>query len=171
MGPLVCCRVLRENAPSRPRRPGIVTPVLIRKWTDYIFSVPPPPLLFLLQTCYIQVKIVLQLVPNMLQIASEDIKQNVCIYVCMYVCLSVCLYVCMYVCMYVCLYCTCGSANLCLQLRMGWGSSSVGRVSDRHAADAGLIPRCGKGFFSKPQISEQTLLRCPYTPCGIVCMH
>ena len=42
---------------------------------------PPPPLPFLLQTCHIQVKIVLQLVPNMLQIASEDIKQNVCMHV------------------------------------------------------------------------------------------
>ena len=29
----------------------------------------------------------------------------------------------------------------------GWGCSSVGRASDRHAADAGSIPRCGKGFF------------------------
>ena len=59
-----------------------MTPVLIRKWTDYIFSVPPPPLPFLLQTYHIQVKIVLQLVPNMLQIASEDIKQNVCLCLC-----------------------------------------------------------------------------------------
>ena len=41
---------------------------------------PPPPLPFLLQTGYIQVKIVLQLVPNMLPVASEDIKQNVCMY-------------------------------------------------------------------------------------------
>ena len=29
----------------------------------------------------------------------------------------------------------------------GWGYSSGGGPSDRHAADAGSIPRCGKGFF------------------------
>ena len=29
-----------------------------------------------------------------------------------------------------------------------WGCSSVGRASDRHAADVGLIPWYGKGFFS-----------------------
>ena len=57
-----------------------MTPVLIRKWTEYIFSVPPPPLPFLLQTCSIQVKIVLQLVPNMLPTACENIRQNVCMY-------------------------------------------------------------------------------------------
>ena len=28
-----------------------------------------------------------------------------------------------------------------------WGCSSVGRASDWHTAEAGLIPRCGKGFF------------------------
>ena len=47
----------------------------------YILSVPPPPPPFLLQTCYIQVKIVLQLVPKLPQMASEDIKQNVWMYV------------------------------------------------------------------------------------------
>ena len=30
---------------------------------------------------------------------------------------------------------------------LGWGCSSVGRASDQHAADAGSIPQCGKGFF------------------------
>ena len=48
--------------------------------------------------------------------------------------------------------------------KSGWGYSSVGRSSNRHAADAGSIPRCGKGFFSQSQLSMQTLLRCPYTP-------
>ena len=33
------------------------------------------------------------------------------------------------------------------------------RAADRHAADAGSIPRCGKGFFSQSQPSVQTLLR------------
>ena len=31
---------------------------------------------------------------------------------------------------------------------MGRGCSSVVRASDRHAAEAGSIPRYGKGFFS-----------------------
>ena len=38
----------------------------------------------------------------------------------------------------------CVSVCVCV----GGGCSSVGRASDRHAADAGSIPRCGKGFFS-----------------------
>ena len=33
------------------------------------------------------------------------------------------------------------------QVVPGWGCSPVGRASDRHAADAGSIPRCGKEFF------------------------
>ena len=39
------------------------------------------------------------------------------------------------------------------------GCSSVGRASDRHAAEAGSIAWCGKGVFSKSQLSVQTLLR------------
>ena len=38
------------------------------------------------------------------------------------------------------------------------------RALDCHAADAGLIPWCGKGFFSQSQLSVQTLSWCPYTP-------
>ena len=45
------------------------------------------------------------------------------------------------------------------------GSSSVGRATDWHAADADSIPWCGKGFFSHSQLSVQTLFRCLYTPC------
>ena len=44
------------------------------------------------------------------------------------------------------------------------GCSSVGRVSDRHAAEAGSIPRCGKEFFSQSRLSVQTLLPCPHSP-------
>ena len=52
----------------------------------------------------------------------------------------------------------------------GWGCSSVGKVSDRHAADAGSISQCGEGFFSWSQVSVQALLQCPYTPiCN--CIH
>ena len=32
------------------------------------------------------------------------------------------------------------------------------RASDRHTTDAGLIPLCGKGFFSQSQLSVKTLL-------------
>ena len=58
----------------------------------------------------------------------------------------------------------------------GWGCSSVGRASDRHAADAGSIPRCGKRFFSQSQLSVQILLRCPCSPphplpCAIACIY
>ena len=48
------------------------------------------------------------------------------------------------------------------------------RASDRHAADVGSIPRCGKGVFSQSQLSVQTLLRYPYTPpppCAIACVY
>ena len=50
------------------------------------------------------------------------------------------------------------------------GCSSVGRTSDRHAADSCSIPRCGKGVFLQSHLSVQTLLRCPHT---LVCnrMH
>ena len=46
----------------------------------------------------------------------------------------------------------------------GWGCNSVGRASDRHAADAGSIPRCGKEFVSQSQLSVQTLLRVSVHP-------
>ena len=48
---------------------------------------------------------------------------------------------------------TCGRSFI-----KGWGCSSVGRASDRHVADAGSIPRCGKGFFSRRHLLVQTLL-------------
>ena len=38
------------------------------------------------------------------------------------------------------------------------------RAPDRHAADAGSIPRCGEGFFSQSQLSVQTLLRVSVHP-------
>ena len=45
------------------------------------------------------------------------------------------------------------------------GCSSVAKASDCQAAEAGLIPPCGKGFFSHSTLSAQTLLWCPYIPC------
>ena len=49
---------------------------------------------------------------------------------------------------------------------IGAGMSSVGRASDWHAADAGSIPRCHKGFFFffSQKLSVQTILRCAFTP-------
>ena len=52
----------------------------------------------------------------------------------------------------------------CVSQHVGRGCSSVGRASNRHAAEAGSIPRGGKRFFSQSQLSMQSLLRCPYTP-------
>ena len=58
----------------------------------------------------------------------------------------------------------------------GWGRSSVGRASDRHAADTGSIPRCGKGFFFSQSTFSADFLTvsvhprvrshpwCPYDP-------
>ena len=51
------------------------------------------------------------------------------------------------------------SWNSVSSIKLKWGCSSVGKALDRHAADAGSIPRCGKGFFSRSQLSLQTLLR------------
>ena len=45
-----------------------------------------------------------------------------------------------------------------------WGCSSVGRASDRHAADAGSIPRCGKGLFSQSQFQCRLSYGVRYTP-------
>ena len=54
----------------------------------------------------------------------------------------------------------------------GWGCSSVGRAWDQHAADAGSIPWCSKGFFSQSQLSVQTLLRVSiYPPCATACIN
>ena len=60
----------------------------------------------------------------------------------------------------VCCCCCCFSGD---KLRIGGDVPQNGRALDRHAADAGSIPRCGKGFFSQSQLSVQTLFRCLYT--------
>ena len=57
---------------------------------------------------------------------------------------------------------------------VGWGRSSFGRASCWHAAIAGSIPWCSKGFFSQSQLSVQTLLQCLYNPmcnCIYICAH
>ena len=43
------------------------------------------------------------------------------------------------------------------KIRANWDVAQLVRASDRHAADAGSIPRCGKGFLSHSQLSAQTL--------------
>ena len=46
------------------------------------------------------------------------------------------------------------------------------RASDRHPADVGLIPWCGKGFFFHSQLSVQTLLRVSVHPlCATACIN
>ena len=45
------------------------------------------------------------------------------------------------------------------------------RAADRHAADAGSIPRCGKEFFSQSTFSANSLT-CVRTPtCAITCTN
>ena len=44
-------------------------------------------------------------------------------------------------------------------VHLSGGVAQLVRASHRHVADAGSIPRCGKGFFSHNQLSVQTLLR------------
>ena len=51
------------------------------------------------------------------------------------------------------------------------GCGSLVRASDCHAADAGSILRCGKGFFSQGQLSVRTLLQVSvHPPCAITCI-
>ena len=74
------------------------------------------------------------------------------------------------------------SSYLLLCLHTSWSSITsrsrsgdvvhLVRASDRHAADAGSIPRCGKGFFSHGQLSVQTVLRVSvHPPCAIACIN
>ena len=52
--------------------------------------------------------------------------------------------------------------------------SSVARASDRHAAEAGSIPRCGEGFyFFSPEstFSADSLTVSVQTPCAIACSN
>ena len=54
-----------------------------------------------------------------------------------------------------------------------WDVAQLVRASDRHATDAGSIPRCGKGFFSMSQCRLSYGVRTP--PCAIawiyICAH
>ena len=58
------------------------------------------------------------------------------------------------------------------ETQMELGCSSVGRASDRHAADAGSIPRCGKIFFF-PRVNFQCRLSSGVrtSPCAIACIN
>ena len=52
----------------------------------------------------------------------------------------------------------------------GWGCSSVGKASDRHAAETGSIPRCAKGFFSQSTFSADSLYDVRAPPCVTACI-
>ena len=52
-----------------------------------------------------------------------------------------------------------------------WGCSSIGRASDRHVAEAGSISWCGEDFFSRTQLSVQTLLLVRTPLCAITCIN
>ena len=53
-----------------------------------------------------------------------------------------------------------------------WGGdvAQLVRASDRRAADAGSISRCGKGFFSHSQLSVHTHTCVRTPPCAIACI-
>ena len=53
----------------------------------------------------------------------------------------------------------------------GRGCSSVGRASDRHAADAGSIPRCGKGFFFQINFQCRLSYGVRTLPRSIACIN
>ena len=86
----------------------------------------------------------------------------VCVCVCMcFLCVCV-FFLCVYVfCVCVCVFaCACVCVCECywvVYIIIMLGCSSVGRASDGHAADTGLMFWCGKGFFSQSQLSVQTL--------------
>ena len=57
-------------------------------------------------------------------------------------------------------------------LTFGCECTLAGEASDWHAAEAGSIPRCGKGFFPPSQLSVQTLLHVSlHPPCAIACIN
>ena len=54
----------------------------------------------------------------------------------------------------------------------GWGRcSSVGTASDRHTADAGSIPRCGKGLVFGSTFSADSLTVSVHPQCAIACVN
>ena len=53
---------------------------------------------------------------------------------------------------------------LSLFCTLGGDVAQLVRASNRHAADVGSIPRCGKGFFFQSQLSVQTLLHVSVPP-------
>ena len=60
---------------------------------------------------------------------------------------------------------------LCDLESMGRGCSSVGRGSNRHAAEAGSTPRCGKGFFSQSQLQCRLSDGVRTPPCAVACVN
>ena len=54
---------------------------------------------------------------------------------------------------------------------MGWGCSSVGRASDRHAADTGSIPLCGKRFFIPVNFRCRLSYGVLTSPCADACIN
>ena len=54
----------------------------------------------------------------------------------------------------------------------GRGCRTAGRASDRHAANAGSIPRCGKGlFFHRGNFQCRLSYGVRTPPCSIACIH
>ena len=51
------------------------------------------------------------------------------------------------------------------------GCSTVGRASDRHAADAGSIPRCARDFSPRVNFQCRLFSGVRTSPCAIACIY
>ena len=53
----------------------------------------------------------------------------------------------------------------------GRGYNSVGRQTDRHAADKGSTSRCGKGVFLESPFNADSLTMFVHPPCASACIN
>ena len=63
------------------------------------------------------------------------------------------------------------SSMLSSVLSFWWGCSSLGKARDWHAADAGLIPRLGKGFSPRVNFQCRLSYGVRTTRCAIACIN
>ena len=63
------------------------------------------------------------------------------------------------------------SSMLSSVLSFWWGCSSLGKARDWHAADAGSIARCGKGFSPRVNFQCRLSYGVRTTRCAIACIN
>ena len=63
------------------------------------------------------------------------------------------------------------SSMLSSVLSFWWGCSSLGKTRDWHAADAGSIARCGKGFSPRVNFQCRLSYGVRTTRCAIACIN